>query len=350
MRENPKQLALELGVHPSLAAYLEGDVQGIAAEGFSGKGDAVLVGSSRRVVIVTTVYNRKTITLQALRSLSRIDRNDLDIHIVVVDDGSTDGTGEAIRRHFPEVEVITGDGNLWDTRGSNIGFRAALKRKPDYILWINDDSIFHEQFLVRMVYCAETYPKSVVGALLLRWDSPRQVYQCSPRWSTWYGGLWWPRYQTVDSIPQEPWEVYFIAGNCVLFPRQVLEQVGVMNERAFPYHNGDAEYLPRIRKAGWRLLIEPKAWVWIQPNEIAPSKTCPPRWREVPKTRLLYELFWDRRSARNLLHCFYMRWYSAPYPWLGLIAFCVSTIRRGLRVLGLGGSWPDWPDPPFRLQ
>ena len=83
-----------------------------------------------RVEIVTPVHNRKEITLQCLKSLSKINQEGLDVHIIVVDDGSTDGTSEAIESRYPEVEVIKGDGNLWYTEGTNVGVRAALKYDP----------------------------------------------------------------------------------------------------------------------------------------------------------------------------------------------------------------------------
>ncbi len=66
----------------------------------------------KKVELIIPVYNRREITLQALRSLRRIDDQGLNVHIIVVDDGSTDGTGEAIRRDFPEVQIVEGDGTL----------------------------------------------------------------------------------------------------------------------------------------------------------------------------------------------------------------------------------------------
>src|SRR6266478_5411898 len=95
-----------------------------------------------RVEIVAPVHNRKAITLQCLKSLSRIDKRGLDVHTVIVDDGSTDGTGDAIRNQYPEVDVIDGDGNLWFTEGTNLGIRRALMSDPKYVLLINDDQVF----------------------------------------------------------------------------------------------------------------------------------------------------------------------------------------------------------------
>ena len=292
-----------------------------------------------RVEIVTPVHNRKSITLQCLRSLSNIDRNGLEVHIIVVDDGSSDGTSEAIREHFPEVEVIPGDGTLFYTAGTNRGIQAALHRDPAYILAINDDSIFHDQFLQRLVHCAESNPRSVIGPLLLLWDQPHRIFQVGARWDTYYGGWRHPRKLTIWSVPATPWEVEVIVGNCVLFPVHVIKHVGLMREKAFPHGFGDAEYTARMRRAGWKLLIEPQAFVWCQPNAIPPSL------RTLSKRKLLQALFIDQRNQQNLIRQFAACWLSAPSPWIGTVAFGIMLIRLGFKFLGLG-TWPDWPDPP----
>ena len=290
-----------------------------------------------RVEIVTPVHNRKAITLQCLRSLARIDREGFEVHAIIMDDGSTDGTSEAIREEFPEVDIIQGDGNLWYTAGTNKALQAALLKQPDYILAINDDSIFHDQFLQRLVRCAERHPRSVVGPLLLLWDQPHKVFQVGARWDTWYGGWRHRRQMTVWTVPREAWRVEAIVGNCVLYPVDVIKQLGLMNEKASP-HYGDAEYTSRMRKAGWDLFIEPSAYVWCAPNVVPPSM------RSLPMRRFLYELFLNGRSPRNLIHMFKTRWYSAPSHFIGLIAFGVTIIRLGLKWGRLGGNWPNWPD------
>ncbi len=301
-----------------------------------------MTGKLRHVEIVTPVFNRREYTLQCLRSLSRIDRTRLKVHIIIVDDGSSDGTSEAVRKQFPDVQIVQGDGTLYYTAGTNRGIEAALKWNPDYVLAINNDSIFDDQFLRRLVDCAEINPRSVVGPALLLWDTPHKVFQVAPHWQTWYGG-WRPRYhQTVWTLPERPFDVEGIVGNCVLYPVSAIKEVGLMAEKQFPYGFGDCEYTPRMRRAGWRLLIEPGARVWCEPNihEGSPGR-LPPR-------EMLNVLFRNYSSTWNLGRQFVERWHSGPTRAHGVAAFGIMLVRWGLRYSGLGGSWPIWPDKELK--
>lgn len=293
------------------------------------------------VEIVTPVYNRRDTTLQCLRSLSRIDCTGLKVHVIIVDDGSSDGTSEAVRENFPEVQLVEGDGTLHYTAGTNRGIEAALKRNPDYVLAINNDSIFDEQFLRHLVSCAEENPRTVVGPLLLLWDTPHKVFQVGSYWQTWYGG-WRPRLsQTIWTIPDHPFDVEVIVGNCVLLPVTVIREIGLMKEERFPYGFGDCEYTPRMRRAGWRLLIDPRAHVWCEPNTNEPSP------RRLPKREMLNVLLKDYVSVWNLKRQFVSRWESGPTRIHGVAAFGIQLVRLGLKWRGLGGNWPTWPDKPL---
>jgi GT2 family glycosyltransferase len=276
--------------------------------------------SNKKVVIVAPVYNRRDLTLQCLRSLAKIDKTGLDIHIIIVDDGSIDGTADAIREQFPEVELVFGDGNLWYTAGTNRGLEAALKHNPDYVLAINDDEVFDDKFLQYMIDTAEKHPRSVVGGLLLLWDTPHKLFQVSPRWETWRGG--WRHWfnQTVWTIPKEPWKVELLVGNCVLYPVEAIREVGLMDEYFFP-NFGDAEYTPRMRKKGWRLLIEPRARVFCQPNTIPTSIS------KMSFGKKLNYLLVDIRQPQNLRRRFYNCWFGAPSKLQGLLAFMAFFVR-----------------------
>lgn len=273
-----------------------------------------------KVEIVTPVHNRREITLQCLRSIRRLEDEGLEIHTVVVDDGSTDGTGEAIEKDFPEVQVEKGDGNLWFTEGTNVGVRAALKRAPDYVLMINDDQVFDSKALQYLIETAEKNGRSVVGSLLLLWDTPHKLFQVSPQWQTFSGGWRHWYHQTVWTIPQKPWKVDLIVGNCVLIPIDAIREEGLMNSARYP-NFGDAEYTPRLRKKGWKLLIDPRARVFCQPNNI-PAKVT-----RMTLRQKFDALFLNLGHIHNLRRRFYSNWDGAPNKFQGVAAFVVFFIR-----------------------
>lgn len=278
-----------------------------------------------RVAIVTPVHNRRDITLQCLKSLERLNTTGLEVQTIIVDDGSTDGTSQAIAEQFPHVNVIQGDGSLFFTEGTNVGVRAALEMGVDYVLMMNDDQIFDADFLQYLVETAEKYPRSVVGPLLLLWDVPHMLFQTSPRWETLKGGWRHWQLQTVWTIPKLPWEVDIIVGNCLLVPAAALREEGLMNSERYP-NFGDGEFTPRLRKRGWRLLIDPRSRVFCQPNNI-PGRVVSMTFREKVDA-----LFFDLRHIHNLRRRFYAYWDGAPSKLHGTLAFAVFLTRVALRM------------------
>lgn len=294
-----------------------------------------------RVAVVTPVFNRRDLTLQCLRSLERSNTEGLSIETYIVDDGSTDGTSEAIALEFPGVNVLKGTGDLWFTGGTNFGIKEALTNDPDYVLMINDDQVFDEDAIRYMVETAEKGDKRVVGSLLLLWDEPHKLFQVSPQWSTWIGSWRHWYQQTVWTIPAKPWRVGLIVGNCVLVPASAFREHGLMDERRYP-NFGDAEYTPRLRKAGWELVIDPRARVFCQPN------TSPPAVRKLTIKQKFNDLFVDLKKVQNLRRRFYAYWDSAPSKFAGTVGFAVFVVRI---LIGKNPETEAWinshPEPPL---
>ncbi len=282
-----------------------------------------------KVGIVIPVYNRREITLQGLRSLAKIDIAGLDVRTFIVDDGSTDGTSDAIRKEFPEVEIIAGDGTLHYAAGTNRGIEAAIAWSADYIAAMNDDAVFHDQFLLRLIAAATTEPRSVVGGLLLLWDEPHRVFQVGQVWKTLKGGWEIPQDLTAFTVPKEAFEVECLVGNCVLIPAAAIRECGVLDEKQFPHGWGDAQYFARLSKAGWKLLVEPRSYVWCEPN------TYPPPLHQLTLKRRLNILFKDERNPLNLKRQFVQRWESAPSKFAALAAFIVYCANLGLKAVGI---------------
>ena len=270
-----------------------------------------------KVALVAPVYNRRETTLQALRSLRRIDDAGLDVQIIIVDDASPDKTGDAVRREFPEVRVVNGDGTLHYAAGTNRGITAALENNPDYIVTMNDDAIYHEQFLQRLIKTAEENPRSVVGALLLLWDEPHKVFQVDFKWKTLSGGWTQKENATAFDFPSKAFEVEGLAGNCVLFPAEAVKECGLMDEKTFAHGWGDIQYFVRMKKNGWRLLVNPKVYVWCEPN------TNPKPLHQLSVGEIGRILFVNRRHPLNFHRQFIARWESAPNKIKAAAGFAV---------------------------
>ncbi|HXF43530.1 MAG TPA: glycosyltransferase family 2 protein [Pyrinomonadaceae bacterium] len=274
-----------------------------------------------KVALVIPVYNRRETTLRALRSLTRINKDGLEVKIFVVDDGSTDGTGDAIRAQYPEVVLLNGGGTLHYAGGTSLGMQKALEWEPEYICTMNDDSVFHPDFLQRLVAAASKFQKSVIGALLLLWSEPHKVFQVNQRWNTLQGGWVIPKDLTAFNIPKSTFEVECIVGNTVLFPADGIRKLGLMDAEKFPFGWGDAQYTMRFRKNGYRLFVEPKALVWCEPN------TDPPSLHTLSSRRVLEILLFDERHPLNLRRQFVARVESAPSIIKALLAYLAYLVR-----------------------
>jgi hypothetical protein len=141
-------------------------------------------------------------------------------------------------------------------------------------------------------------------------------------------------------MPREAWEVEVIVGNCILLPIAAIKRFGLMDAKRFP-HYGDAEYTVRMRKNGWRLLIEPRARIFCQPNAL------PPTLHKQSLKKLLSMLLFNEKSIHNLSKRWLVNWTTAPSRWQGALAFGIFMARLGLKTVGLAGRWPnDWPEEP----
>jgi GT2 family glycosyltransferase len=290
------------------------------------------------IEIVTPVFNRRETTRQCLHSLARVDQTNLKVHVIIVDDGSSDGTAEMLRADFPDVEIVPADGSLYYTRATNLAVEAAMAKSPDYVLAINNDSIFHDQFLQQLVKCAKTHPRSVVGPVLLLWDRPHQVAQVGARWQTWYGGWRIPLNYAVWDLPDEAFDVDIIVGNCVMVPADAIREVGLMHGDPFRFGFGDLEWTPRMKRAGWRLLIERRSLVWFEPNTLLPSPS------KMGLKELFRALLRNRMHPHNLRNQLVWRWYSAPSRPAAVAGFLIYQIRLLLRWTRIDQTWPYWPD------
>ena len=113
-----------------------------------------------KIAVLLTVFNRREITLEGLRTLHRAIENlgvGYVFDIYMTDDGSTDGTRNSVAKEFPNVVIVHGDGNLFWSGGMRKAWKAAIDSRIDYdgYLWFNDDVHLYDDALKTLFDAAE---------------------------------------------------------------------------------------------------------------------------------------------------------------------------------------------------
>ncbi|KAA9339257.1 glycosyltransferase family 2 protein [Hymenobacter busanensis] len=260
--------------------------------------------------IVIPVFNRWAFTRECLLSLRR--QTNRNFRVVVVDDGSTDGTAEALAREFPEVTVLHGTGFLFWTAGVNLGIRHALRHGADRVMTLNNDVQAAPDFIEQMLKAAAKHPRALLGALELDADTHAPVY----------GGEQFsflthrPRH-LLHVLPPEQRRglhpVTYLPGRGLLIPATALAHVGLFDEKRLPHYLADYDYTSVARRRGFPVFINYEARLLTYPDESGQEQT-----RRRRSLRGYYEHLFGIRGGGNLRNFTHFALKNCPAPLVPL--------------------------------
>jgi GT2 family glycosyltransferase len=246
---------------------------------------------SPRIFVIIPTHNRWDELRVALTCLKNSSYPNFEL--VLIDDGSIDGTGRNCRSEFPSVTILEGDGNLWWSGAINLGVEHALAQGADAIVWLNDDNRVEPETLTQLV---KSYLRqgthSIPCARVQLIGADVEWAGRPPRWHADYES--WK--QPAVPLPQDFPIVHPPGGQGVLVPAQCFRDVGVVDVKAFPHYWADHDFHYRAMKAGYKYFVATDAVVWNLPNRERP---------EAPKSVIgslrgtLWFLF-NRRSPMNM--------------------------------------------------
>jgi GT2 family glycosyltransferase len=246
----------------------------IQAEAIStaGEGGAVswtwLPGSKFSVDIVICVYNAVEETLDCLESIAR--NTSLPHTVTVIDDKSGDTTRMQLRTYVrgkPWIRLIENETNLGYTKSANIGMS---RSSAEWVVLLNSDTIVTPGWLEGMFEVVEAHPKAaMIGPVsnAASWQSVPELHDVKGGWSSnpLPEGV---RPEDVSLLvnnlsPKQFPEATLLNGFCTLMKREVIEQVGYLDEVAFPMGYGEENDLClRVRKAGYTLVVADHVYVY----------------------------------------------------------------------------------------
>jgi GT2 family glycosyltransferase len=214
-----------------------------------------------KVAAIIVNWNSRADTLECLISLEQSTYANLEL--IVVDNGSTDGSVAAVRSRFPGVAVIENGANLGFGAACNVGIAQAMRNGADYFFLLNSDLKIDPQAVSELVSLCEQNPQiGVAGPTEYLYAEPGKIQQFGAMIEMTRAqarGLY--EYQLDHGQLPAVREVTFIGGGLMLVRRCVVEQVGGYDPTFFLYCE-EVDWERRIMQAGYKLMVTSRAKVW----------------------------------------------------------------------------------------
>jgi GT2 family glycosyltransferase len=222
-----------------------------------------------RVYVITLNWNGKDDTIECIESLKKLYYP--NFQIVVVDNGSTDGSVLALRVEYPDITIIENKRNLGYAEGFNAGLKYAYQHGADYFLILNNDTTIDPDALAELVKVAEQNDRiGFVSGKVYSYEKPQRL-QTAGRNSDpiLIVGSDVGAKEVDHGQYDEVREYDFVDDVFLLVRRRVFEEVGGYDPLFFLMCE-EADWCVRVRKAGFKIMYTPHAKIWHKGN-LGPS-------------------------------------------------------------------------------
>jgi GT2 family glycosyltransferase len=272
--------------------------------------------------------------------------------VIVVDNGSVDGSNDVVRMKFPEVQLLEFPDNAGFAGGVNRGIRPALEQGAEYIALLNNDAVADKHWLEHLVARMEAAPEvGGVAAKIVTQDGER-IDSTGDFYSTWAFPFPRGRGELDRGQYDAPGKrsVFAVSGGASLYRAKMFENIGVFDERFFAYYE-DTDIGFRGQLAGWSMVYEPKSVVRhyiggtssridaYAKDEAARKPVAQTDQAHTPSPFARYH------SVKNFSYLYtknmpgWLYWKYLPRFWASWGMMVVSDLKRGLIGANIRANW-----------
>jgi len=265
------------------------------------------------IIIVNT--NGKRFLEECLSSIYNSETIFNDFEVIMVDNNSIDGSVEYVKKNFPKVKIFLNKKNLGFAKSNNIGIKAS---SGDFIVLLNGDTVVTPYWLAHMINAAESDTKvGIVGPKTLKINS-NTIDTTGHIFDHRFGDAINRGSNEIDKGQYDfDTDVFGVQFSCVLIKREVIDSVGLLDEKIFLYME-DVDYCLRARILGWKILYCPLSVIYHYGGGSTPMAKS---WK-VRKLGVTHRL---RLVLKN-----YDTWNMLKWGIFGF-AFCLKAIAASIK-------------------
>ncbi len=205
---------------------------------------------AEKICVIIPTYNRRDFVVGCVKSLRKQTINGFEI--VVVDNGSTDGTSDVISKSFSDVTLLKGHDNLWWSGAVNLGIKYALKKGFECILLLDNDTEVMPDYIEKMIYWAKQKPTALFSSMVYDISTGEPFYVGAR--IDWRQGK---EEALINKIQKEDFhgliEVTHLPGRGLWIPVIVFDKIGLFDAKNFPQKAADYDFTFHAAKAGFPL-------------------------------------------------------------------------------------------------
>lgn len=227
----------------------------------------------KKVAVVTVNFDTAEDTNSFLKSLKLVKKSDFTVETIIVDNGSQEIFKIPESLKDENILLIRSDINTGFSGGNNIGMKEALKRGADYVLMVNNDTEMDKDLIVNLLKVLDSDPQ--IGVVTPKiYFAKGHEYHIDKYKKEDLGKVFWfagghtdwdnvtSIHRGVDEVDHGQYnkieETQFATGCCMLFKKEILEKVGLLDDKYFLYYE-DADLNERIKRAGYKIYYVPNA-------------------------------------------------------------------------------------------
>jgi GT2 family glycosyltransferase/glycosyltransferase involved in cell wall biosynthesis len=266
----------------------------------------------RRASIVIPNWNGRDLLEKYIPSVLAAAERCPGTEVIVVDNGSTDGSAKFLRETFPSVRVIALEQNLGFGGGSNEGFRQA---KNDIVVLLNSDMRVEPDFLQPLLDGFTDASVFAVSCQIFFSDPNKKREETGLTQGWWDQGFLRVAHRTEPAI-REPYPCFYGGGGSCAFDRHKFLELGGFDELLAPFYLEDTDLGYMAWKRGWKVLYQPASVVYHEHRGTIGKKFSEAYIQSVLKKNFLLFIWKNIHEWRRMGSHFVFAWNGAMFSWL----------------------------------